>query len=424
MNKLECFGGCREVGRSAYMLKTGTENILFDYGVKLTSDDDANDGPELPIRPDIDIDGVLLSHCHLDHSGLIPALYSRGYNGNVYSTAITFDLAEILLRDSVKIAKMEGYQRHFFNDDVNKMINNKKIVTFGQNFDIGESEITAFKAGHIPGSCSFYVDTGDQTIMYSGDINQTKTKLTKQIESEYPDVDVLITETTYADEEHPPREELENKLIQKIKERLLKDGNVIIPSFAIGRSQEMIMLLNEADIDVPIYLDGMGVDATRKILRYPEYLRSPDKLKQAFDNVRTISNNEDRREAVSKPSVIVTTSGMLAGGPIVYYMKKLHANRNCSFFLTGYQVEGTPGRKLLDTGRYVYDQLDYEVQAEFELFDFSAHAGMNGLYDFIDKVNPNKVVTVHGDETERFAEKLRAKGYEVYRPETGETLEL
>lgn len=423
MNTLKCLGACREVGRSGFLLDTGSEKILFDYGIKLGGNEDKK-GPALPEDPGLNLDAALLSHCHLDHSGMMPGLYSRGFKGNVFSTATTFDLSRILLQDSIKISKKEGYPQHFLKKDLEKMIRNERRVTYGQHFPVGNTDVSVYDAGHIPGSCSFYADTGEKRILYTGDLNTINTRLVEGLKPKYPDVDVLITESTYSQHNHNPRDELEEGFLKKVKERLRTDGNVLVPAFAIGRSQEMMMVLHQADLGVPIYLDGMAVAATKKILQYPEFLNHPEELKEAYHDVKTLSSDKHRKEAIEGPSIVITTSGMLSGGPINYYIKKLYQESNCSILLTGYQVEDTAGRKLLDTGVYKPDKLDLDVNCYHELFDFSAHAGRDELFDLVKKIDPEKVITVHGDETDVFAEELEEKDFEAVAPKNGDKLNL
>lgn len=424
MTQLKFLGGCREVGRSAYLLDTGAEKILMDYGVKLNAPPEEGGPVAKPKRIGLNVDGVLVTHCHLDHSGLVPALYSRGYHGDVYSTAITFDLARTLYEDSIKLAKLKGREQDFLKKDLEEMEKYKRRVTYGQTFSIRGCNISVYDAGHIPGSCSFLVDTGEKTVLYSGDINMMDTRLMKGMKAKYPDVDVLITESTYSQENHPDREELEEKFVSRVRERLKKNGVVLVPAFAIGRSQELLLILRKYGIDAPIYLDGMAVEATKKILRYPEFLRSPKELKRAYHDAKTLGSDKERKEALDGPSVIVTTAGMLGGGPFAYYIKEIYDEENCSILLTGYQVEDTAGRKLLKTGIYKPEDLQLDVKCHYELFDFSAHSGRDELFDFVEKVNPGRVIPVHGDENKKFAEELEERGYEAKAPKKGEEITI
>lgn len=425
MSSLKFLGGCKEVGRSAVLLDTGSEKILFDYGVKLNAPEAENSGDERrPQNIGLNIDGVLLSHCHLDHSGMIPSLYHRGYHGSVYSTATTLDLAKTLWRDSLKLAEIKGKKKDFLKEDLKVLDRRSRRVTYGQTFPIGNSKVSVYDAGHIPGSTSFFVDTGDKTILYTGDINSIQTELMEGLTPNYPDVDVLVIESTYSQQNHPPRDQLEEGFKKIVRRRINRDGTVVVPAFAIGRSQELLLVLSELDLDVPMYLDGMSVEATKKILQYPEFLRSPEKLRRAYHDVKSLSKDEQRKEALNGPGIIVTTSGMLSGGPFKYYIQEIHSDPNVTIAMTGYQVEGTAGRKLLETGVYESGDLNYDVDCEYELFDFSAHLGRDELFQFVNDVDPNRVVAMHGEETQEFAGELEGRGYDADAPKNGDEIEI
>ncbi|MFB6076111.1 MAG: MBL fold metallo-hydrolase [Candidatus Aenigmatarchaeota archaeon] len=426
MSKLKFLGGCREVGRNSVLLNTGNEKILMDYGIMLNNvpEGETEKPPELPQKPNLDIDGVLVSHAHIDHSGLVPSLYNRGFFGTTYATSTTFDLMQILLRDSIKIAKLKNYPQHFYRKDIRKLKNNSHRVTYGQKFPIGNTDVTVYDGGHIPGSSCFYLDTGDKTVLFTGDINSTSSELIEGMDIDFPDVDVLITETTYGERDHEPREKMEKELVGRVRNTLSENGIAMIPSFAVGRSQEMLLILQKYGIEAPIYLDGMAVDATKIILDYPEFLRYPKKLKKAYHDLRTVGSHKKRRDIVKKPCVIVTTSGMLTGGPIAYYLKKLHDRRDCSVTMTGYQVEGTNGRKLLNTGKYEVDGKRLDVKCSYKKLDFSAHSGRNELFKLINKVDPEQVFCIHGDETPKFASELQEQGYNAKAPKNGDEIEI
>lgn len=402
------------------------EKILLDYGIKLNNvpEGETEEPPSLPEKPSLNLDAVLITHAHLDHSGLAPSLYNRGYFGKIYATATTFDLMNILLRDSIKLAKLKAHPQHFYRKDLRKMRDNSQRITYGQAFPIGKTSVITFDAGHIPGSSSFYLNSGNKKILYTGDINSIDTQLINGLNLNYPDVDVLITESTYSERNHAPREEIESELVSRVKETLNMNGIAMIPAFAVGRSQEMLLILEKYGIESPIYLDGMAKDATKIILSYPEFLKYPKRMKKAYHNVKTVSSNKRRREILKNPCVIVTTSGMLTGGPIAFYLKKLHTQKNCSLTLTGYQVEGTPGRKLLKTGKYPLDSRELKVKCSYEKLDFSSHSGRDELFEFIDGINPDEVFCIHGDETRKFARELQEQGFDAKAPKNGEEYEL
>jgi len=424
MNTLRFLGACREVGRSGVLLETGSEKILIEYGIKLKTPEEGGE-PKYPRKVGTDLDGILLTHAHLDHSGFIPSLYHQGYKGYVYSTATTFDLSHILWKDTVKLARLKNHTMHFFNSDLNRMKRFEHRVTYGQQFEIENCTVEVHDAGHIPGSASLLIDTGEKRVLYTGDIRTTDTQLLKGRIPNFRDVDVLIIESTYSDRIHPPREEQERELADRVRETLDMNGIVLLPAFAVGRSQEVLMILDKYNIDAPIYLDGMAIEATEIVLKYPEFLRDPKRLERMYSRVKKLRSNKERKKATEHSSVIVTTSGMLEGGPIAYYIERLYDRKDVSIILTGYQVKGTVGEILLRTGRYKKENLNLKVNCFYEKLDLSAHAGRDELFDYVKTVDPEKVYVVHGENCEGFAAELKdGLGYEAYAPKAGQLFEL
>ncbi|MCD6477851.1 MAG: MBL fold metallo-hydrolase [Candidatus Aenigmarchaeota archaeon] len=424
---LKFLGGAREVGRSGVLLDTGTEKILMDYGIKIVSQAEGPlQEPKIPLKVNLNLDGLLLSHAHLDHSGFVPNLYHRGYRGPTYSTATTFDLSRILLKDSIKLANLRNQEKHFFSKDLKIMEENEYRVTYGQYFYIGRVGIGVYDAGHIPGSVTFHLDTGKKTIVYSGDIKLKDTELLKGLEPIRERTDVLMMESTYGEREHPDREKQERELVGDIKATLENNGVALLPSFAVGRAQEILLILEKFGLinKYPVYLDGMSIDATKVILRYPELIRNPQALEKIFKTITKVHNNRQRDKIINEPSIVVTTSGMLNGGPIVHYLEKLYQNEKCSLILTGFQVPGSAGRTLLDTGKYITETDNFKVKCKIRFIDLSAHAGRNELFKYVRMIDPEKILVMHGDECEKFAGELREMGYDAYAPSIGEVVEI
>ncbi len=406
--RIHCLGGFREVGRSAVLLETESERILLDYGIKVETG-------ETPLQAK-EVSALLLTHAHLDHVGLAPVVKSE-----VYATAATLDQGRLLLEDSLKVAKRKNQPIHFSKRDIRKM--KTFIVTYGQRFELGNCEIEVFDAGHVPGSAGFLIE-GDKRVFYTGDFKLSDTRLLNGARFDVKDVDVLITESTYAYKEHPPRKIVEEKLIEIVEETIARDGNVLIPVFAVGRAAEILLVLHAHKIKHPIYLDGMAKEATEIIMRYPELLKNHKALKKALDRVIPLYTQRDRKIALKNPSVIVTTAGMLSGGPVVHFLKKLYNREDCALVFTGFQVPGTPGRELLETGMFVSENLKLKVRMRIKYLDFSAHCSRSELLEFIESVNAGKIIVMHGDSCEEFAAELREMGYEAVAPENGEVLEI
>jgi putative mRNA 3-end processing factor len=195
-----------------------------------------------------------------------------------------------------------------------------------------------------------------------------------------------------------------------------------MPCFAVGRAQEILLTVH--DLGFPVFMDGMCLEATRIAISHPEYTNNAGELADAFNRVRKIRNDKMRMEAISKPSIIITTAGMMTGGPVDYYMRRLWKDEKSSIILSGYQVEGTPGRILMDTGRYVSSGLNVEPKMRFEFIDLSAHTDRSHMMEFVKRINPKKVVLVHGDKTEEYAKEFKGMGFDACAPANGETVQV
>ncbi len=410
MIQVEFLGAMNCVGAAGVLIDTGSEKIVLDYGTKVREIP-----PVFPLPIKGKIDALLLTHSHLDHSGALPLIARNDVP--VFSLPVSKPLTELLLLDSIKISSEEGITLPYDKNDVERSLRNFVLIKYKKSFKIHSVKVTPLNAGHIPGSTMFLIESKGKKILYTGDFNTIKTRLVKRAKVNIENLDCLIVESTYSQRNHPDRKKQEKELIKSIEETLSKDGIALIPSFAVSRAQEILLILNSHGIDYPLYLDGMAKKATTIILK-EKACKNIEKLKEALKHVRYLNNNSQRKRAIKHPSVIVTTSGMLQGGPIIWYLKRLYKNENCSLTFVGYQIEGTPGRILLESGHYINpsENLDLEIKMRIKKLDFSSHAGRNELFEFVEKLNPQKIFCIHGDNTEEFAEELKEKGFDAIAP--------
>ena len=413
--EIRFLGGCREVGRMGMLVDTGTEKFLWEYGINVE-----NWGK--PIQPEINFDGVFVSHAHLDHSGLLPQLYRQGYEGMFYCEPATLDLLSILLRDSLKLQKRECGNLDYFMDDVKHLERNTSFLKTGETQDFTLSNVSFHNAGHIPGSASTLLESRGKRVLFTGDIKFQGTQLMNGADTDFENIDVLISESTYSYTNHPDRKGIENALKKTVQETVYGGGVCLIPAFSVGRTQELLLILS--DLGVPIYIDGMGVRATEAILRHPGSIKDYRRLSTAFSHAHKVTRGSERERIIEKPCAIITTAGMLNGGPIVSYISKLYDRQDCSLVMTGFQVPGTAGRNLLDTGKFVNGEIDVKPRMRMEFLDFSAHTDHDHLIEFYRKVRPKKIILVHGEKTEAFAEELKGMGFDAYAPKNGETLKI
>ena len=412
--KLRCLGGFREVGKNAVLVE-GKKNIMFDYGIKVETG-------EPPLKPE-KVDALVLNHAHLDHVGSAPSLF-RKKKPNIFSTITTFELAHLIINDSLKVAKLRNMKRFFEKRDINKMKKEETRITYGQRFETEDYSLEIFDAGHIPGSFCCLLEMDGKRIFYTSDFNTNSSRLLNGANIKVKDVDLLIMESTYSNREHPSRKETENKFFEAVKDTIANEGVAVIPSFAIGRAAEILMVLDSYNPNFPIYIDGMARKATEISLKYPEFIRDPKALRKAFRRAKVVESDLERKKITKKPCAIVTTSGLLEGGPSVRYVKSLYNSPESSIIFTGFLIPKTAGRYLVDTGRFVTEGFDLKIKMNIQKMDFSAHTGREGLFDFVNKMGPEKVVCLHGDYCERFASELRGRGFDAIAPVNGDVLKI
>ncbi len=413
-------GGAGEVGRNAVLVESGDLRLLFDCGIKAVTP------YEFPLlkeakRPH----AVALSHAHLDHSGYLPAFLQHA-SVPVISTFPTFPLVQLLLEDTQKIAEQERRTPYFSSADLRKLQKHSRALPYHQEhlFHDGSS-LKLLDAGHILGSAQVFYETKEGNVLYTGDLNTTSTQLHAPAEACKENVDVLVTESTYGNSEHPNRQQLEKKFGYAIEEALADDFAVLIPAFALGRTQEILCVLQAHGLSNNLFVDGMSVKASDIVLNFPSYLKDAQKFAEAFSRAHKVESAAERKGACKPGHVILATAGMLEGGPSMSYIQQfLKRGIKAKIFLTGFQVRGTKGRRLLEEGIIRLNGKTEKWPWEVRFFDFSAHADQKGLLRHAKKANPEKIFCVHGDpeQLKTLVHLFREEGFDAYAPQNGDKI--
>lgn len=421
--KIIVHGAAKEVGRSCFEFITlDNSRFLLDAGIKLSEH-----GTEFPspVKNPSEISCAFISHAHLDHTGYLPFLDHSGMKCPIISTAAAKALTKILLVDAFKIGRLKHEHLGYEKEDIDKAINFIKRVKIDEKGSINKIKFEYFDAGHIPGSAAVLVEADGKRILYTGDINTTETRLLKPAETDYPEsIGVMITEATYGDRDHPNRQLAEKEFLQEIEETIERGGSAIVPVFAVGRAQEIMLMLNTANFGVPVYLDGMAKEATDIILDFPKSVKNADELMAAYKNVRLVRGQTQRRSLAKSQAIFITTSGMLTGGPVMDYLKQMYSNPRDSILLTGYQGEHTNGRMLMEERCVFIDGWRTKVSCNVKQFDFSAHSGQSDLRKLIKQVSPERLIITHGDPAavKSMQEWADTLDINAYAPELGESI--
>ncbi len=426
--RLSMLGGGRQVGRSSLLLQTPESRILLDCGIDVAATD-ANaypflEAPEFKIN---ELDAVIVSHAHLDHCGLIPYLIKFGYKGPIYCTAPTRDVMALLQLDLVKIMVSEGKNPLYKADEVKEMVKQCITLDYEAVADITpDVRITLYNSGHIIGGSMVHLHIGNglHNLVYSGDFKVARSSLLDGAVTSFPRLETLIVESTYGGKDciMPSRKDCESEFTTIIQETIANKGKVLIPVLGVGRSQEMMVILEKAMREeklpnVPIYVDGMVWDVTAIHTAYPEYLNSLVR-KQIFhknqnpflsDVFKRVGSKKERTEIVEEkgPCIILATSGMLVGGASVQYFKELCSNPNNSVIFVNYQGEGSLGRKVQRGQKEIHyadgnrrEMMDIKLRVE-TVEGFSGHADRRELFSYIQRSSPRpkRVIINHGESS-------------------------
>ncbi|MHA1130011.1 MAG: beta-CASP ribonuclease aCPSF1 [Candidatus Helarchaeota archaeon] len=427
--RITALGGYREVGRSCNLIQTAKSSVLIDCGINVGSSSYSNVYPYLNLNEfNIEeLDAVIISHAHLDHQGLVPFLYKYGYDGPIYCTKPTRNLMTLLQLDYLDVSEREGRLLPYGQKEVKSTVLHTIPLDFGEVTDIApDIRLTLHNAGHILGSSIVHLHIGDglYNLAYTGDFKYAKTRLLEPAVTSFPRLETLIVESTYGapKDSMPSRRESEKQLAAHINRTIRQGGKVLIPVLAVGRAQELLIVIEEymrrGMIDeVPVYIDGLILEATAIHTTHPEYL-SRDLREMIFHQGMNpflseyfvqVDNTSVRTEIIAgEPCVIMATSGMLTGGPSVEYFRQLADNPNNTLIFVSYQVEGTLGRQIQKGWREIPMRSNQSrkvvVHVKMDIVTnegFSGHSSRQQIINYIRKVDPKpeRIITCHGENS-------------------------
>lgn len=446
--KLGFYGAAGEVTGSNYVLTTSTATVMIDCGLfqgtKFAEDKNAD-----PFDYNIkDIDVIVLTHAHLDHCGRLPRLWKEGFRGKIYATPATRDLAELIMSDAAHImledAQEEGKEPLYLTVDVANTISLFELIEYHTPTEIAKGvKLEFYDAGHILGAAMALIEADGKKIVFSGDIGNHPVPILRQPEV-FEAADVVIMETTYGGRTHESSQDRRQKLRSVIRQTADKKGTLIIPAFAVERTQEILyemsLLVQEGTIPaIPVFLDSpLAIAATLVYHEYPRYYDDDAQLQIqhsghlfSFPTLRiteTASQSMAIRQ-IEGAKVIIAGSGMMEGGRVVHHAKDYLTSSENTLLFVGYQAEGTLGRKIYDGVRKVKIKRQFvDIKARvMAIGAYSSHADQPALIAWLDgiKKRPSHVFLVHGEQgqAEQFAQQIKDR-YTVAIPEVGQEVEL
>ena len=455
---LHTLGGFGQVGRSSMLLSTPESKILIDCGINPGARSPMDAYPRLDsldITLD-ELDAVVIGHAHLDHTGFLPALCKYGYKGPIYCSEPTLPMMNLIQLDAIKVAAAQGRTPIYAERDVKQVMRQTITLPYGTVTDISpDIKLVLANAGHILGSalCHFHIGNGDHNFVYSGDIKFGKSILFEAASWNFPRVETLLVESTYGLNEdiQPTRQQVESSFINAVNNTLADGGKVLIPIPAVGRAQEIMMVIDHymksgEMVEAPVFTEGMISEASAIHESYPEYLARELKQKiletddNPFDSeyFTNIEHADSREEPMreNSPCIILATSGMLEGGPVLEYFKNIAPDKKNKVLFVSYQVNGTMGRRVLDGSKQV-SMLGKEGKVEIvavncsveKLDGFSGHSDYNQLMSFVKRLRPKlrRVLVNHGErsKSENLAMNIR-RTYKLaaHYPQVQEAIKL
>lgn len=442
--RITFLGAARQVGRSCIFLQTPESKILLDCGVDIAAQN-SEKFPYLNV-PEFDLkqlDAVIISHAHLDHSGLLPYLYKIGYRGPCYMTAPTRDIAALLALDFIGVSYKKATSPLYRIADVKTMIKHSIDLNYNEVTDITpDVRLTFYNAGHALGSAMIHLNIGNglHNLLYTADFKFARTRVLDLAACKFPRLESLIIESTYGSKNDilRPRKDSEAEFIEAIKKTIDRKGKVLVPILGVGRAQEIMMIVDAAAKEgllpeVPIYIDGMVWDVTAIHTAYPEFLSYnlrnqifQDKNPFTSDLFKRVGSPQERKEVVEGgPCIILATSGMLVGGASQEYFRELADNKRNAIIFVSYQGQGSLGRQVKEglkevtftsaEGREEKARVEMEV---ISLDSLTGHAGRNELLNFVNNLvpMPRRIIVQHGEQSKCLD--LASTLYKLHKVET------
>ena len=455
--RLVTLGAFHEVGRAAMLIQAGSSSVLLDSGINPGAQDPTSAYPRFDTDEfDLEkLDAVVISHAHLDHCGILPFLYKYGYDGPVYCSEPTQTLMTLHQLDYLDVHSREGEHSPYDQKDVREVVTHTIPLRYNVVTDVApDIKLTFHNAGHILGSSMVHLHIGEglHNIVYSADFKFGRTMMLDPATALFPRAETLIIESTYGgpDDIMPDREGVEGKLVSIVNDTVEKGGKVLIPVPAVGRAQEIMLVLdaymkNGALRELPIYIEGMVNEATAIHTAFPEYLVHDIKEQILHKDINPfqseyfhpVTHPSDREEIIAGgPCVIIATSGMLEGGPAIDYFRHLAPDPRNTLAYVSYQVDGTLGNRikngLKEVSLYAHDGKMEMVKVNMRVESiegFSGHSDRNQLLGFIKRMSPKptKIIVNHGErrKSDLFAQNVnRIFGIKTVVPDVLESIRL
>ncbi|MEK6842175.1 MAG: beta-CASP ribonuclease aCPSF1, partial [Nanoarchaeota archaeon] len=442
--RLTFLGSARQVGRSCLLLQTPNSKVLLDCGIDVSAQGEDRfpyfNIPEFDLNQ---LDAIILSHAHIDHSGFVPYLYKMGYRGPIYMTAPTRDIAALLALDFIGVAYKQAEKPLFSSSDISDMVKHSICLNYNEVTDVtSDIRLTFYNAGHVLGSAMVHLNIGNgmHNLLYTGDYKYGRTRLLDPAITNFPRLESVITESTYGAKTDvlPPRIEAEGKLIELINKTIKRGGKVLIPELGLGRAQETMMIIEDAIKTgkmnkIPVYIDGMIWDINAIHTAYPDFLSNSlksltfqDKNPFTSEIFSRVGSQQERKKVYEGGAcVVLATSGMLTGGASVEYLREFASSPKNSLIFVCYQGFGSLGRQIQDglkETRMVVDGKEEFVKINLEVhntvYGLTAHAGRNEIMSFFSRISPKpkRIIINHGEVSKSLD--LASSLYKLHRIET------